>query len=254
MSILRRIEKSLDEKLRAAFGGEGQGGREAIELYRDALDQIAARAVTGRRGDRVFPFDCIRIELRAANDEARTLLDAVFDPAQMLDDVRASFVEARVTPPQNLSIAIEYPPEAITDLRVVCEKAGAAPAPQPAPLRPMRLIPDLAESHFLLDKPVIYIGRTPEVVDTLGRSLRRNDLWFPEEVGEAHASISRAHAHLRFDSATGDWRIFDDGSSLGTSIFRDGHRIEVPPHAPRGIALRPGDEIYLGQARLLFVE
>ncbi len=40
MSILRRIEKTLDERLRGIFGGSGSepGSREAIELYRDALD------------------------------------------------------------------------------------------------------------------------------------------------------------------------------------------------------------------------
>ena len=45
MSILRRIEKTVDERLRGIFGGSGTGpgSSEAIELYRDALDQIAAR-------------------------------------------------------------------------------------------------------------------------------------------------------------------------------------------------------------------
>ncbi len=48
----------------------------------------------------------------------------------------------------------------------------------------------------------------------------------------------------------GEWRIFDDGSSIGTTLFRDGRRIDVPAHAGRGVALRSGDEIYLGQVRL----
>jgi pSer/pThr/pTyr-binding forkhead associated (FHA) protein len=90
------------------------------------------------------------------------------------------------------------------------------------------------------------------VVDSLGRAVRRNDLHFPEGLHEANSTVSRSHAHLRFDPAAGEWRIYDDGSSLGTSIFREGRRIEVPAHASRGVALRPGDEIYLGQARLIF--
>ncbi len=50
MNLLRRIEKSLDHRLRSIFsgGGDEPGAREGIELYRDALDQIAARADRGQ--------------------------------------------------------------------------------------------------------------------------------------------------------------------------------------------------------------
>lgn len=40
----------------------------------------------------------------------------------------------------------------------------------------------------------------------------------------------------------------DEGHPGGTRIFRDGRPIEVPGGNPRGVRLRPGDEIYLGQA------
>ena len=80
--------------------------------------------------------------------------------------------------------------------------------------------------------------------------MRRNELFFPEAAHEANPSVSRSHAHLTFEA--GDWRIFDDGSSIGTTLFREGRRIDVPAHAGRGVALRPGDEIYLGQVRLRF--
>jgi hypothetical protein len=49
-----------------------------------------------------------------------------------------------------------------------------------------------------------------------------------------------------------EWRIYDDGSSIGTIIFRQGRRIDVPAHAGRGVALRAGDDVYLGQVRLRF--
>jgi len=87
--------------------------------------------------------------------------------------------------------------------------------------------------EFFLDRPQINLGRERDVIDAQGRPMRRN-------------------AHLRFDANSGEWRIYDDGSSPCTAVFRDGHRIDVPAHAPRGALLRPGDEIYLGQARLLF--
>jgi hypothetical protein len=103
-----------------------------------------------------------------------------------------------------------------------------------------------------LDRPRINLGREDEVLDGMGRVFRHNELSFPEAAHAANSSVSRAHAHILFDTASGQWRIFDDGSSLGTTLFRDGRRIDVPAHASRGVALRPGDEIYLGQARLRF--
>ncbi len=106
--------------------------------------------------------------------------------------------------------------------------------------------------ELALDRPRINLGREEEVLDAMGRVFRHNELSFPESAHAANPSVSRAHAHILFDSASGQWRIFDDGSSLGTTLFRDGRRIDVPAHASRGVALRSGDEIYLGQARLRF--
>jgi hypothetical protein len=109
-----------------------------------------------------------------------------------------------------------------------------------------------ATPEFTLDRPRINLGREEEVVDSLGRAIRRNELCFPEHLHEANASVSRSQAHIAFDAGTGQWRIFDDGSSLGTNLFREGRRVDVPSHGGRGVALRPGDEIYLGQVRLRF--
>jgi len=259
MSLLRRIEKTLDERLRGFFGGSGTGpgSSEAIELYRDALDQIAARATVGVREDRVFPFDRIRVELEAGTPERRSMLEALFVPEQMVGDVRATLLEERVTVPPGLTIAVEYPENLLVEMRVICEKAAAAPAQAaPAmPLVPMRLVTLTGVSsapEFLVDRVHISLGRVDEVLDSLGRAVRRNDLFFPETAAEANASVSRAHAHIRFEPSKGEWRIYDDGSSLGTSVFREGRRIDVPAHASRGVMLRAGDEIYLGQARLRF--
>jgi len=261
MAFLKQIEKALDQRLRGIFGGSASesGAREAIELYRDALDQISARATAGKRGDRIFPFDLIRIELMAATPERKAVLETLFEPAQMVEDIRASLVEERVTAPRELAVQIHFPPEAATELRVICEKAGAelpelreAAAVLATPAKLITKSGIASTEIFSVERPHVNIGRVPEVVDSVGRPVRRNDLHFPEGAHEANSTVSRSHAHLRFDSAGGEWRIYDDGSSLGTSIFRDGRRIEVPAHASRGVALRSGDEIYLGQACLVF--
>ncbi len=271
MNLLRRIEKSLDHRLRAIFsgGGDQTGAREGIELYRDALDQVAARGTVGKRGDRIFPFNRITIELHAADPERKAVLETLFDPGQLGDDIRSVLEEERVTPPVELTVFVRYSEEALVEMRILCEKAEkttrmepttpATPAqitaPPPAALVPANLftIAGVSSSpELLLDRPRINLGREEEVLDAMGRVFRHNELSFPELAHAANASVSRAHAHILFDSASGQWRIFDDGSSLGTTLFRDGRRIDVPAHASRGVALRPGDEIYLGQARLRF--
>jgi FHA domain len=271
MSLLRRIEKSLDHRLRAIFsgGGDQTGAREGIELYRDALDQVAARATVGKRGDRIFPFNRITIELHAADPERKAVLETLFDPGQLGDDIRSVLEEERVTPPAELTVVVRYSEEALVEMRILCEKAdntirieptapatpAQIPAPPPAALVPANLLTIAGVSsspELLLDRPRINLGREEEVLDAMGRVFRHNELSFPESAHAANASVSRAHAHILFDSASGQWRIFDDGSSLGTTLFRDGRRIDVPAHASRGVALRPGDEIYLGQARLRF--
>lgn len=267
MSLLRRIEKSLDNRLRSLFAGreDEPGAREGIELYRDALDQIAARATAGKRGDRIFPFNRITIELAAENPERKAILETIFEPRQLSDDIHAALKEERVAPPEDLTVAVRYPEEAVVEMRVLCERGttelapqtdvSAQPATAPVELLPARLLTLVgiaSAPEFYLERPRINLGREAEITDALGRAIRRNELFFPEQAHEANPSVSRAHAHLRFDSAAKEWRIFDDGSSIGTTLFREGRRIDVPAHAGRGVALRHGDEIYLGQVRLQF--
>jgi FHA domain len=270
MNLLRRIEKSLDHRLRAIFsgGGDQTGAREGIELYRDALDQIAARATVGKRGDRIFPFNRITIELHAADPERKAVLETLFDPGQLGDDIRSVLEEERVAPPAELTVFVRYSEDALVEMRILCEKAEKTTRIEPVPAAPDQIAPPApvalipaklvtitgvsSSPELALDRPRINLGREEEVLDAMGRVFRHNELSFPESAHAANTSVSRAHAHILFDSISGQWRIFDDGSSLGTTLFRDGRRIDVPAHASRGVALRPGDEIYLGQARLRF--
>jgi len=261
MSLLRKIEKSLDQRMRAVFaGGKGgnaePGGREAVELYRDALDQIANRATPGKRGDRLLPFNLITIELRADDPDRKAVLEAVFDPGQFSDDVAATLKAERVTPPADLTVAITFPPEAEEEMRVILAKTEkTAPEPRSAHLVPACLITVTGASSIpvcYLDRLCVNLGRVEDVSDTAGRTIRHNELYFPDDAHEANSTVSRSHAHLTFDPAGVVWRIFDDGSSIGTTLFRSGKRIDVPAHAGRGVALKSGDEIYLGQVRLRY--
>jgi hypothetical protein len=212
----------------------------------------------------MFPFNLITIELAAQNAERRTVLETLFDAGPLVDDIRAKLKEEGVTTPGDLTVFVRYPEEATAEIRVICERTEnttgntpAAPVPAsvaaPIAMRAARLITTTGISsalRFDLNQPRVNLGRESEVVDALGRTIRRNDLYFVENAHEANASVSRSHAHIRLEA--GDWRIYDDGSSIGTSIVREGRLIAVPAHASRGVALRAGDEIYLGQVRLRF--
>ena len=61
--------------------------------------------------------------------------------------------------------------------------------------------------------------------------------------------MSRRHAHIAYDPASGGYRLRDDGSVHGTSVVRNGTTVAVPPGS-RGRRVRAGDEIVLGEARL----
>jgi pSer/pThr/pTyr-binding forkhead associated (FHA) protein len=98
----------------------------------------------------------------------------------------------------------------------------------------------------------VSIGRTADPTDDLGR-VRRNRIAFMDTVDGVTETVGRAHARLRFDPETGDYRLYDEGSSNGTSIHRDGDVIVVPRRDPRGVRVRSGDEIQVGRAAVRVV-
>jgi hypothetical protein len=264
MTLLQQIEKALDQQLRAAFGGGRENGREAIELYREVLEEVSRRTTPGLRGEPVFPFNRIRIALKAEDAERRAVLETIFSAGQLANDIRACLKESRASAPSGLAIGVEFQAEQADEMELSFELAETpASVPAPAPARiPARLVTVMGSSSaaaFDLDADSLQIGRGPQVIDSSGRTVRRNGLFFADDAAaseinasDINGSVSRAHAHLLFDAASGGWRIYDDGSTFGTGIFRHGRRIDVPAHGTRGVGLHAGDEIWLGNACLRF--
>jgi pSer/pThr/pTyr-binding forkhead associated (FHA) protein len=110
-------------------------------------------------------------------------------------------------------------------------------------------------TEIRLSKARTNIGRVVDVVRSEGL-FRRNDLAFAEDT-EVNRSVSREHAHIQFDKAAGEYRLFNDrwyplgGRDCGTWIVRDGMSQEVHRNA-RGTKLEPGDEIHFGLAVVVF--
>ncbi len=95
------------------------------------------------------------------------------------------------------------------------------------------------------------IGRLAEVVDRNRRVLRRNHVIFTDGDNPVNLTVSRSHAHIA-PTPSGEYRLFDDGSSAGTRILRAGQTLALSPGSPRGTKLQPGDEIFFGQALVRF--
>jgi hypothetical protein len=108
------------------------------------------------------------------------------------------------------------------------------------------------EAAYTVSKERVRIGRLAELLDRDGQMMRRNDIVFLDNGDEVNSTVGRAHATVFFDREKGEFRIIDEMSRYGTRIFREGRSIEVPGGNPRGVRLRNGDEIYLGQACLKF--
>ena len=106
--------------------------------------------------------------------------------------------------------------------------------------------------EYSFRKARINLGRLADVVDSQQRLIRRNDVAFVETPEPPNPTVSRAHAHIELDRATGQFRLFDDRSAQGTTVLRDGGIINVPKGPSKGVPLQPGDEIVLGHARLSF--
>jgi pSer/pThr/pTyr-binding forkhead associated (FHA) protein len=134
---------------------------------------------------------------------------------------------------------------------------GAKPAPAgvSSPLLPAIRLTVLsgqaAQNVYEVQRQAITVGRLAELFDARQRLTRRNDVAFDDSEDPPNNTVSRAHAHLRYDAEAGGFRLFDDGSAHGTGVFRDGRLAQVPAGS-RGFRLQSGDEIYFGQARVRF--
>jgi hypothetical protein len=126
------------------------------------------------------------------------------------------------------------------------------PPPEPPPARELTLTivngsADKPAYTLALDR--INLGRCAEVRDSRNHLIRTNDVVFKDGAGAINDTVSRRHAHIDYNDATGDFRVFDDRSAHGTTIVRNGKTIGVPAGS-RGVRLLSSDEVVLGEARL----
>jgi hypothetical protein len=267
MSFFSEVEKTIERAFRKwterAFGPAQSD--ELLLVHRAMLEEIEGKIQTVQRGQRLFPYNYLKVRLVSQEPERRALFQAAFAQDRRLEnDIRESLQGAGCTLPAAFTVDVETAEEGPKGFEIAyairesppVPTAAPVTTPEPAPVPgPGRLVVvrgKAAQESYTMEKPRINIGRMPELTDSQQRVVRRNDVVFEEGGDDANATVSRAHAHISFDRASGQYRICNDESEFGTRIFREGRSIEVPAGNRRGERLCAGDEIYVGRACLRF--
>jgi hypothetical protein len=267
MSFFTEVEKTIERAFRKwtdrAFGPAQSD--ELLLVHRAILEQIESKIQVIQRGRHLFPYNYLRVRLISPDPERRALFQAAFAQERRLEnDIREALQGAACELPPGFTVEVETAAEGekgfeieydIREAPAPAQASVPALAPEPVPAASARLVTTRGKAvpeEFALAKARINIGRMPELTDSEQRVVRRNHMVFEEGGDDANATVSRAHAHILYESEGAEYRICDDGSEFGTRIFRDGKSIEVPAGNRRGERLRPGDEIYLGRACLRF--
>jgi hypothetical protein len=256
-----RIAGTFDQAAKGLARSARSAPREPLEIVHAIVDAVEQEIQPIGRGTRAFPFNRIALSVLAPSREARGRLEAVFAGpaplhARILERLRsagcaASDVELTVayadraggtwrTPEFDLEFAREEP------LPAEPEQNGAAHLPR-IDVVVLRGTTDRRSYSFAAAR--IELGRCAEVRDSRHRLIRTNHVAFTDGADDANLTVSRQHAHIACDAAAGEVRLYDDGSGDGTGIVRDGRTVSVP-RGSRGVRLRSGDEIALGEARL----
>lgn len=253
---LLKAEQNIRKRVENAFGhGTAQT---PLEVRRQILEQVESRIVLDTKGPQ-FPFGRIIVRLQPATEALRDVFDAAFlQDASLKTDIIEKLKDSLAAFPKDLDVEVEMrltPEVQGTEPSSPFQLEFVRPAPAPKPEIPEALLVVLKgtaeQREYRLKKERILVGRLSEVLDREGRMVRKNDVVFLDNEDDINSTVGRAHARIWFDMERSDFCILDEASRYGTRIIRGGRSIDVPGNS-RGIRLRPGDEIYFGQACLRY--
>jgi hypothetical protein len=252
---LLKAEQRIRQRVENAFGRGSS--HTPLEVRREILDQVESRIVVDT-GGKLFPFGKVAVRLRPPTEALRSVFEAAFIQNDSLrSDIHQKLRESKADFPREFEITVELVTGVSNEMdgriyeldfaAVDRERKREVPAIRVTVLKGFaeKAVYEIKKDHILL-------GRLPEVLDREGRMIRRNDVVFLDNADDVNTSVGRAHSRIWFDPEKQDFRIMDEVSRYGTRIIREGRSIEVPGGNTRGVRLRSGDEIYLGQACLRF--
>jgi hypothetical protein len=263
MNLSHIFEKLGRTIFEAPFNlGGAQEPPEVAEIRFALLEEVRKKSYRSG-GKRVFPYNWVRINLRGIEDSRSSVFKADFFKKYFEQEVRKSLAKAECKYPEDLEVDVNVSKDmpGPDELWLWIETEAQKRRPR-IPLRRAARLTVLEgkanRAEIALDKLRTNLGRTVNVYRNEGLS-RRNDLAFTEDT-EINATVSREHAHIEYDEAAGEYRIYNDRwykrnekgeGSCGIWIVRDGLSREVH-HNSRGTRLESGDEIHLGKAVLRF--
>jgi FHA domain len=256
----RKLESRVARALtRAAEDAVGTGAREPLEIAHAIVDAVERQVQPAGRGAHLFPFNSIAVSVLAPSRDSRARLDALFAATPSLRDRIVDRLRSAGCDARDLRLELAYVGRAARSwdnphFHVAFDRVAVAEAaPAPVDSMPARIevtvVRGVAERRtYSFNTSRIDLGRGVEVRDDRHRLLRTNHVVFVEGSAAVNQTVSRRHAHIAVDSS-GDHRLRDDRSEHGTGIVRGGRTIPVPAGS-RGVRLRSGDEIALGEARV----
>ena len=251
MNLFAGIEKTIERGFQhwtEKLFGKGSSD-ELVIVHRAILEEIESKVETLPRGQRVFAFPHLVVTLASADPNRRAIYETAFSE-RLETDIREALASAQCEIPRGFSIEVQTVEEGAPFSIQYNRKATAAVVEAPKPARLVLVKGKTEREEYSLERSRTNIGRMAELTDSDHRVVRRNDVVFEEGASNDNATVSRKHAHVRFEN--GEYRLCDDESEFGTRVFRDGRAIDVPHGNRRGEKLRAGDEIYLGRACMRF--
>lgn len=260
---LERLERGIGKRIERLTRRKASP-REAIQIAEDVLDEVALQVEPTAGEARTFPYGRVFVKIAVPEGRAaaaRAVLAHAPDLRARVEErlLAAGCAPAEARPELVLEVLEGVPPPTWNgrDFELgYGPSRRRKPAPEPPAAPPAVRLQVLEGSTgerrtHTLQLETIRIGRTASVADRARRTRRENDLVFDEE-GAANATVSRTHAHLQWSADEQVFRLHDDGSTQGTHVLRDGRTLEVPGTGGRGVAVRSGDVLVLGRARVRF--
>jgi hypothetical protein len=254
---VRRLARRVESKLERLLGIQQSGELEPLEIAALIVRDVEGHVEPTGRGRRRLPFTRAEVVLLAPT---RTSQDRIAAALEDLDEkirVRLRELDCELTGRFAVELRYARKPrkgwaaDQRYELLLSREPADAAPPADVPPVRIVVLSGAATRRSYTFRQKTICLGRTSDPGGPAGRS-RRNDVVFLDNQDEIASSVARAQAHIAYDPARREFRVFDDGSRNGTRVLRTGEVIPVKPENPRGVRLVPGDEIQAGRALVRF--
>ena len=254
---VRSLARSAASTLRRWLDPPLDADSRPLEIREAIVEQVAQMVEPAAAGRRVLPRSQLTAQVLAPDKDARELMQVAL--ADLEQAIRARLTELRCPVPHGFAVTVQYIKKPRADWqpgqRYSLDEQATATRAQVrgagVPTVHVTVLRGVAtQAGYVLTESRILIGRTAAPIDYAGRP-RHNHVVFVDEGNEHNGTVGRAHASIRFDAERRQFRLFDDGSSNGTRVVRDGETLDVTARNPVGVALLSGDEIQFGTAAVV---